>query len=143
MSFDLKIDKGDLVLTPAGDVKKVFNDEKLRQDLLKIILTPLGSNITFPWYGSPITSKVIGKALDPRILDLETQSALEYAINNLIKIQKLQVKDGQYASPSEHIGQILDIRLEPSRFDARQYNISIAVSTRRADVVAETFTLTV
>ena len=143
MSFDFKLDNGDLTITSKGELKPVFNDNKLRQDLLKILLTPLGSNPNYPWYGSPLSEKTIGKALDPAILNMEMTTAIQYAINNLIELQKRQIKDGQYASPSELIGQILDINLAPSIYDARQFNISITVATRRGDIVAESFTLTV
>lgn len=143
MSFDLKIANGDISFNASGNPELLFDVEKLKQDLVKIILTPIGSNKIYPWYGSPLSEKAIGKALDKKVLDMEMQSALMYAINNLLELQKLQIKDGQYLSPAESISQVKDLRLEQSIYDFRQFNISIVVLTRRGDVVNESFTLTV
>lgn len=141
MSFDLQLLNGDLQISPSGSLSFVQNDDKLRQDLLKIILSPLGSNKAFPWYGSPISSQVIGKAFDKKIFKMEATNALIYAINNLMKLQKDQEKRGQYISPTESISQILDITVEQSALDPRITNITVSVSTRRGNIVSEAFTL--
>lgn len=142
MSFDLKISGGDILLDSTGNPILVFDLEKLRQEIVKMILTPLGTNKRYPWYGSPLSEKTIGKVLEPTILNFEMKSSIMYAINNIIELQKLQKKDGQYTSPGETISEILDIQVSPSIYDARQYDIFISVSTRRGDVVKESFTLT-
>jgi phage baseplate assembly protein W len=142
MSFDFKISGGDIEFDTTGTPVMVYDSKKLRQDLIKIILTPLGSNKAYPWYGSPISEKTIGKTLDPKILDFEMRSSLMYAINNLMELQKVQSKDGQYLSPGEVIAQIKEVRVEPSIYDGRQFNITIVIATRRGDLLNESFTLT-
>lgn len=143
MSFDLKIEDGDIVFNTSGSPKFVFDDNKLKQDVVKILLTPVGSNRLYPWYGSPLSDKVVGKVLDKKVLDLEIQNAIMYAINNLIELQKLQMKDGQYLSPGEVIAQVKDIIFEPNANDARQLNVLIEIATRRGDIINESFILTV
>lgn len=143
MSFDLRLDNGDLALGSSKDLDRVFNDDKLRQDLVKVILTPLGSNKLFPWYGSPLTDKSLGHVFDPKIISMETTNALIYALNNLMTLQKDQAKGGQYTSPAESIGQIVDVSAEPSVYDARQININVSVASRKANVVEESFKLRV
>lgn len=141
MSFDLKLENGDILLGSDGGPQRVFNDDKLRQDIIKIILTPLGSNQLFQWYGSPLTERAIGKVLDKRILDMEMSNSIIYALNNLMALQEEQEKTGQYVSPAEAIGQILNVEIEPSVYDSRQINISIAVASRRSNVISESFEL--
>lgn len=142
MSFDLKLTNGNFDLDRTGTPALVRNEQKLQQDLLKIILTPIGSNKRYPWYGSTVNSSLIGRLLDPKLFDAEAQSVLEFAINNLIKLQKDQERSGQFLTPSEAISQIVEIIVEKSRFDGRQYNIAITVSTRRSNIITESFTLT-
>jgi hypothetical protein len=141
MSWDFKLKNGDLSLGASGQPSKVFNDEKLRQDILKIILTPLGTNPAYPWYGSPINSQVIGQILDDKIIKMEASNAVIYALTNLIRLQKDQERSGQFISPSEAISQILEVLVEKSQFDPRQMNVQVDVATRRANVVSEAFTL--
>lgn len=142
MSFDFKLDNGDIKVANRGDLTQVRNDEKLRQDLLKIILTPLGSNKTYLWYGSPLNSALIGRLLESSLISAEASRAVTFAINNLIRLQKDQERSGQFLTPSEAISQILDISIERSAFDGRQFNIVVSVGTRRSNVVTETFALT-
>ena len=142
MSFDFKLIGGDLQVKPAGTIAIQVDDSKLRQDLLKILLTPIGSNKAYPWYGSPLGTAVIGRLLDPRILKSEILNSITFAINNLIRLQKEQERSGQFLTPAEAISKILDVSVEQSIQDGRQYNIGISVLTRRGNVINETFALT-
>lgn len=143
MSFDLKLTNGDLTLNASKTLDAVFNDDKLRQDLVKVLLTPLGSNKLFPWYGSPLTERAIGKALDLNILNIEMTNSILFSINNLMTLQKDQEKNGQYVSPAEAISKINNVQAQPSIYDPRQINIDVSVSSRRANVVEESFKLRV
>ena len=64
MSYDFKITNGDWTIGSNGDFQKVENTEKLIQDVLKIIIFPLGKNIFFRWYGSPVAKTLVGTAFD-------------------------------------------------------------------------------
>lgn len=141
MSFDLKLVGGDLAISSDGSLATVFNDDKLRQDLIKVVLTPIGSNSLFPWYGSPLSERAIGKVLDKMITNMEITNSIIYSINNLMALQKDQEKSGQYISPSESIRQIVDVNINPDSFDARQLNVTMTVASRRANVVQESFKL--
>ena len=142
MSFDLKISNGSFIFSDDGTLKKVFNEDKLRQDVIKIILTPQGTLKLHPWYGSPINERAIGKVLPANLLDTEMSSSILFAINNLIKLQGLQIKDGQYTTPNELIGQVLNISVERSIYESRQYNIVIDILTKRGTTIRENFALT-
>lgn len=142
MSFDFKLTNGDFDLDSSGLPKQVRNQDKLEQDLLKIILTPLGSNKRYPWYGSSINSSLIGRLLDPKLFSSEANSILQFAINNLMKLQKDQERAGQFLTPTEAISKIVEIGVERSRFDPRQYNIFVSVATRGNNIITESFVLT-
>ena len=59
MSFDLSIKNGDIYFDPGGSVKTVSKNSKLRQDIIKIILTDIGENRFHKGYGSAV-GRLIG-----------------------------------------------------------------------------------
>lgn len=139
MSFDLKIEFNDLLIGNNGDLAIVRNNEKLGQDIIKGVLTPLGSNRFFGWYGSGLNINIIGQVLDRSIREIEIQRSIEDVLNNIVKLQKAQSRD-QYVSPSEQIASIKDISVF-NETDPRLYSISISVITRQMTEVNETFEL--
>lgn len=124
MSFDLKISGGDLVLS-GGDLKTVVDSEKLIQDILKMALTPAGSNPSFPWYGSFLSRSLIGSALDTTVLLQVGQSQLQNALQILMKLQQAQVQSGQRVSADEQINSILDISISRSSSNPTSFAVKI------------------
>lgn len=140
MSYDLKIKNGD-ILFENGDVKKVVDTDKLIQDILKICLTDVGSNPINPWYGSYLSRSVIGNPEDSGLLVQLAKSQLSSALENLKKLQSLQVNAFQKVSPSEHISSILDVSVVRNAVDPRLYDIRISVLTKSLTPVTTGFTM--
>ncbi len=140
MSFDFKIRSGDLVLQ-NGDLKIVINSEKLIQELLKICLTAAGANPLHPWYGSYISRTLIGSPLGTNIVIQVAQSYLQNAIENLKKLQELQIKSFQKVSPDELIGSILDISIIRNNIDPRLFDVRVKVLTRGSKPITTAFTV--
>jgi phage baseplate assembly protein W len=140
VSFDLKIEGNDLSINPDGSVKTVRNNDKLIQDILKIILTVLGSNKYFKWYGCLIRDRVIGQMFDETLTQLEIQRAIQDSLTNLIALQKAQSVT-QYVSPGESISMVKDIMALRNESDPRQYEIYISVFTKKLTIVETTFQL--
>lgn len=139
MSFDLKLTNGSFEFGPNGSLQCIFNEEKLKQDIIKILLTSQGGDKLHPWYGSPLGERVIGKALPFNILESEVADAVNFCLTNIMKLQKLQLKDGQHLTPTEQLSQILNVKVQRSLYDSRQYNIVIDVSTKKGSVIREVF----
>ena len=139
MSFDLKLTNGSFNFGSDGSLQRTFNEEKLKQDIIKILLTSQGGVSLHPWYGSPLGERVIGKSLPFNILETEVADAVNFCLTNLIKLQALQLKDGQYLTPTEQLSQILNVKVQRSLYDSRQYNIVIDVSTKNGSVMREVF----
>lgn len=129
MSFDLKIKGGDLVID-KGSLKTVVDSEKLIQDLLKISITPAGSNPSYPWYGSFLSRSLIGSALDTSVILTVGQSQLQNAIQILMDLQKAQVKSNQNVSADEQINSILDINIMRSKNNPTFFTVQIKVISR-------------
>jgi hypothetical protein len=138
MSFDLKVLNGDLVIANS-DFAIVQGNDKLVQDLLKIALTEAGGNVLNPWYGTLISKSLIGSVLQNDILLSVAQTQLQNAIENLKKLQNLQVASGQSVSPDEQIAFIQNISITQSPFDPRLYQTTINVLSRSFGKVSATF----
>jgi hypothetical protein len=140
MSYDLKIISGDLVLQ-NGDFQTVVDSEKLIQDLLKICLTTAGANPLQPWYGSYISRSMIGSPLGTSIVVQLAQSQLQNAIENLMTLQKAQVKSFQAVTPDEQISAILDISIVRSSSDPRLFDVRIKVLSKGFKPITTAFTV--
>jgi len=140
MSFDLEIVNSDLKIKSDGSIKTITDTAKLRQDILKIILTSLGSNKFHPWYGCAIGESTIGKNLPEDILDMEIKTSIEQSLEKLKTLQSAQASS-QRVTLAELIAEIGNIEAGRNPIDPRQVNITVAVLTKRLSNVEEIFTL--
>jgi len=129
MSFDLQIQNNDLVLK-NGDFKTVSGTNKLSQDVLKMCLTTAGSNPFNPWYGSFISRTIIGNPNDTPILVQISKSQLYTSLENLKKLQDLQIKSFQRVSSDELIAAISNIAIVRDQSDQRIFNVYISILTK-------------
>jgi phage baseplate assembly protein W len=140
MSFDIKIVNNDLSINPDGSLQTVRDNEKLIQDIIKIMLTASGSNKFYRWYGTTIGTRTIGNVLDHTQLESEITGAVYNALGNLIALQKSQGRE-QYTSAGEAIASIRGISVIRNKEDPRLYEVGISVLTRKLTVVEESFIL--
>lgn len=141
MSFDLQVINGDLVISSTGDLSIVQDSDKLKQDILKIILTPVGGNVLQPWYGSLVNKTLIGSILDPHITMSMAQQQLYSALQTLQKIQALQVSTGQSVSPAEQIASIQNIQITRNTVDPRLLTVLVSVLNKSFGITATSFTV--
>ena len=142
MSFDLKIVSNDLAINSDGTLQTVINNDKLIQDIIKAILTPIGSNKFFKWYGCAVNSRVIGQNLDATLTQIEIQRSIQDTLTNLISLQKAQART-QYVSAGESIAAVQEILVLRNTEDPRQFEIYVSVLTRKLTIAETTFTLRV
>lgn len=140
MSFDLKIENNDLILNPDGTLQTVRDNAKLAQDIVKAVLTPLGSNKFFRWYGSTVSIRMVGQVLSATITRTEIERSIQDTLSNLVSLQKAQARV-QYVSAGEQIASIQSVAALRDDNDPRQWQILVSVLTRKLTVVEETFTL--
>ena len=142
MSWDFKLENGDITLSSSGTPVAVRNSDKLRQDILKLLFTPQGENLLHPWYGTPLLNSAVGNNYDYDILVSEVHSAIEYGINNLITLQQLQQKNNQFLTPKEQILKIKDIGVDLDEQDKRRLIIFLDISSKSGETVSESITVT-
>ena len=140
MSFDLALERGDIKIGVSGSVKTVNGNSKLRQDIIKILLTELGDNKYHPKYGSYIGSLQIGHHADSKLMSLDLESSARTAVRNLMSLQRSQARR-QNLSPGEIIMDIIDISVSRDDADPRLYNIFISVLTQELTEVRDNITV--
>lgn len=138
MSYDVKINTGDLVLQ-NGDLKKVIDSEKLIQDILKLCVTTAGTNPLIPWYGSFLSRTIVGTAMDTTMLIQISKSQLNSALENLKNLQDLQVKTFQNVTADEQISAILDISVVRNNNDYRLFDVQIKALTKGLKPITTAF----
>lgn len=141
MSFDLKIKNGDISLAKDGSLELVRDNDKLRQDIIKILLTSLGENKYHPEYGSNVGSLEIGYVSDINIFELDLVSSAEDSIKKIMYLQMSQMKKGQFLSPGEIIASIKDVSIKRDVNDPRLYNIFVSVITQKLSQIDEVITV--
>lgn len=128
MSFDLKIQNGDLSISSSGAIEPTIGNAKLRQDILKILITDSGSNTYHPKYGSFLGKLKIGGIADDRIVQLDIEKSVRSAIEYLMALQKSQ-SQRQSLSAGEVIADVLKIGVSRDKNDPRAYNVFVSVLT--------------
>lgn len=142
MSFDLKIVGGDLVKNTNNDLSTVRNVDKLTQDILKVVQTQLGSNPFFPWYGSPISKSLVGRAYDSNFVSAIASQQLRSSLETLQQLQKVQMlKTDQLVTAEEQIGAIQGVKVEQNVADPRYYKITIAVVSKAFQTIYPTLNI--
>lgn len=140
MSFDLKLSGGDLVINPDGSLELVTDNQKLRQDIIKILLTKLGENRYHPNYGSELGAITIGSVVDQEILELDLTSSVRDSLQKLMALQKAQSRK-QFLTPGERLISILDVSVQRDNLDPRLYNVFISVQTGTLTALTESITV--
>lgn len=141
MSFDLQIVSGDFVIN-NGDVKTVLDTDKLAQDVLKICITPNGSNPLQAWYGSLLSKTMVGSPMPNNQILQMSRIQLENCIQNLKSLQESQARSLQKVSPYEQINSILGISVKRNINDPRLYTVQVNVLSKGFIPLVSAFTVT-
>lgn len=129
MSFDVKAINGDIELGSNGDLVQYTDSDKLAQDIIKLLNTPLDSDPINPGYGSPLTVEQIGEVLSTDGLIEYTKHTIARALEQLITIQTYQ-STFQQLSDAETLINFETPIVEPDASDPRQFNIAINAISR-------------
>jgi phage baseplate assembly protein W len=130
MSFDLKLQNGDLSLSNKNDLAIVEENDKLMQDIMKIISTPLGANGLYPWYGSPITQSLIGTAFESNFISNIATVQLRSSLETLQNLQIAQAKTNQIVTPQEQIAAVQNVNVDRNLEDPRFFEIVLTVLSK-------------
>ena len=140
MSFDLKIINGDLSISKSGNLNVVSTNNKIKQDILKILLTGQGENKFHPSYGSLVGNLELGGITDAIYVSRNIEKSVADAINKLITLQRYQARY-QYISPSETIVSVKSVEAYRDKADPRMWSVFASVITQELNEVSESLTI--
>ncbi len=140
MSYDLKIVNGDLSISNSGSVETVNQNNKIIQDIKKLLLTDLGDNKYHPNYGSPLGSGSIGSSQDEEFMKMNMKNSIENSIKRLINLQRNQMRY-QYVSPAETIMYKKNIQVFRDAADPRMWSVFVSVVAQDLSQVEDTITI--
>lgn len=140
MSFDLALIDSDINIKPDGTLRTVSNTAKLKQDIIKVILTPLNSVKFHRWYGSSINEGTIGEIPSDTMLFQHISTALTQSLQRLQQLQRSQAT-GQTVTPAEMLASIRNVDIQRAFDDPRQVNVVVVVLSKDLTAVEEMFTI--
>lgn len=140
MSFGLKLKNGDLKLTQEGTLETVTKNSKLRQDIVKMLLTKKGSFKYHKEYGSELGIISTDNHMGEEFIESKVEQTIYEGISKLINLQKIQAQR-QILSPAEMILSIKGVRVERDIGDPRLYNVFISVITQQLSEISESITV--
>lgn len=138
MSFDLKISEGDLVIDADADLAIVENSEKLIQDVLKMLMTPVGTNPWWPWFGSPLAGSMIGSPFDSNFIQSMAENQIRSSLETMQSLQKEQATK-QIVTPSELLAAIKSVNVVRNQIDPTFFQISLSLLTKNLTIANTTF----
>lgn len=141
MSFDLRLQNGDIALGGDADFDTVTDSDKLVQDVIKMITTPQGSNKFQQQLGSLINERLIGQTLTAQNTITVLQSSVQEALVLLQKLQKAQAQT-QALSPAETLVAINSIDVQRDSVEPRQLNVVLKITAGDGNLLTETLTMT-
>lgn len=130
MSFDIRVIEGDISLGAGGDVDRVMNSDKLAQDVIKVLNTPIGSSPLNLNYGSTLTIEQVGEPIiNPGAVVARTTAAIQQALEQLIAMQDQQ-RSFQRITDAETIVDFESPLVEQDSVEPRQFNIVVNAISR-------------
>lgn len=140
MSFDLRISQGDLAIGSDGDLDRVEDTNKLVQDILKILLTPLGGNPFHTWYGSLISSTLVGNAFEEEFLIKIASSQINSALETMQNLQKAQTAV-QKVTPNELLAAIRSVDVHRNPVNPTIFSVFVTVLTKGLSTINTSFSV--
>ena len=129
----------DYTINKLGTYDKVFDENKLIQDLKKITRTILGSDPVATWYGTEF-EKIIGMKSFPEITKTKILNQIVTALSKL-KSAQIQQEEYQTVTDNEFLDYIESTNVQQSISDPSLYTADIKVVTQAASIVPVTETV--
>lgn len=141
MSFDLKILGGDLVVGTNGDLDQVSDTDKLIQDVLKMLMMEVGSNVFFPFLGSSVSSTMIGSPYDEEFIASVATNQIRSSLETLQNMQRDQSAK-QIVTPGELLAAIKSVEIVRNDVDPTFFSVLLTVLTKNLTTADTSFNVT-
>jgi len=131
-----------------GSLITVNKESKLVQDLRKIILTSIGSNIFHLWYGTSIPDLIGSKISSASFVRAKIDSDIRTAIRRYVDTQDKQRRallnvPKSSMDAGERFGQLLKLDVQQDQAEPTAFNVQIAFTSRSNEMLTIDTTLSV
>lgn len=125
MAYDLLLTDGDISFGPDGNPVTVTNNDKLKQEISKILLTPIGADPGDLQYGSQLRD-VLGRPVDFNVTQTLVAKAVAESLKYLQSLQLVQSTKQTFNFP-EVIGSVDAISV--SQPSLSQVSVQVAITS--------------
>jgi hypothetical protein len=126
----------DYSVNRLGQYEKVFDENKLSQDLKKIIRTIIGSDPVAAWYGTNFET-IIGTKMFPDITKTKITNEIVTVLSKLKSVQ-IQQEEYQKVTDNEFIDTVSEIDVQESTTTPTLYTADIGIITQSGRLVPVT-----
>jgi phage baseplate assembly protein W len=126
----------DYVIDQLGNYEKVRDEQKLLQDLKKIVKTDLGSDPVASWYGTSFNT-LVGSKMFPEITRTKITNELVTALSKLKSLQ-VQQEEYQKMTGNEFLDTISKIDVQESTTIPTLYTADVEIITQAGKLVPTT-----
>lgn len=132
VSLDLALLNKDIYLSPSGDLETVTGNQKLKQDIMLFLLSPVGSSIANPNWGNKSLS-LLGEAISyqgqvEQLISSSIQDLQQFKANE-------QVLRKQLLEASELISSVQNISISSTSPTDNSIQVVIDIETVLGDVI--------
>jgi len=125
----------DIAFSAQGNIVLVDKENKLVQDIEKIVITIIESNTHHPWYGTRLLL-FLGSANDPHFFRVRIASDINDSLENLINMQEQQFRVQRiYMDDEEQIDSIENIDVWEDENDPTRINVSVTVRNKASQLI--------
>ena len=124
----------DYSVNKLGAYEKVIEENKLIQDLKKIVRTILGSDPVAKWYGTSFES-IIGTKMFVEITKAKIANDISVALSK-IKSAQIQQEEYQEVTDNEFLDVVTKIDVQQSVSDPTLFIVDVDVSTQSGRLVS-------
>lgn len=123
-----------------GALVTVVNEQKLVQDLRKLILTSIGSNPFHRWYGTSVPNLIGAKITNSSFIRSKMESDIRQALNRYVDTQTKQIRaltgiPNSSVDPREKFGQLLKLTVQQDAIEPTSYNVNITFTNRSNELL--------
>lgn len=125
----------DMAFSELGRFYFVENEDKLAQDVEKIVITVIKSNFHHPWYGTNLMT-FLGSSADPNFFKIQISSDITKALRKLVDLQsKQRLYQSKYMNDRELIGAINYINVALHETDPTRVNAKVGIISKANELI--------
>ncbi len=132
--------ENDYRYTLDGDLVEVEDEQKLIQEIKKIVTTQITSNRFHTWYGTSIPSLIGSKITNAGFIRTKIMNEIRQALERYASIQKQQARL-QTVSPKERFVRVLQIDVEQDPVEPTAFNVSLAFTNQFRETLVSDMTI--